>query len=115
MQAGKRDGMGSKLALQRLLPRLFEAGDAVCKAIPALEQTLDPRRLLAAGRRRAGPAWNPEVAAALGALATSLEAEASLSLFGRVSTRWDVRRLLTNLKRMQQEENADPSIREEPI
>src|SRR5215470_1976837 len=41
--------------------------------------------------------------------------EARLSLFGLLATRWDVRRLLTNLLRLRQEELRAPEILQEPI
>ena len=41
--------------------------------------------------------------------------EAHLSLFGLLGTRWDVRRLLTNLLRLRQEELRTPEILQEPI
>ncbi len=42
-------------------------------------------------------------------------AEAELSLVGRVATRWDTLRFLTNLLRLRAAERADPSILDEPI
>ena len=41
--------------------------------------------------------------------------EAGLSLFGRVCTRWDIVRFLSNLLRMQDEERRAPEILDEPI
>src|SRR5262249_7232076 len=41
--------------------------------------------------------------------------EADLSLFGRIGTRWDVGRLLTNLLRLRSEELKAPEILEEPV
>lgn len=41
--------------------------------------------------------------------------EANLSLFGRIGTRWDIGRLLSNLLRLREEELRTPEILEQPI
>jgi hypothetical protein len=41
--------------------------------------------------------------------------EADLSLFGRLATRWDIRRFLVNLLRLNDEERRTPAILDEPI
>jgi hypothetical protein len=48
-------------------------------------------------------------------LLRSLADEADLSLFGRLGTRWDLTRFLSNLLRLRQEELRAPEILEEPI
>jgi hypothetical protein len=48
-------------------------------------------------------------------LLSSLEAEANLSLVGRLAVRWDVIRCLRNLLRMRLEEERTPGLRETPI
>src|SRR3954453_3219009 len=111
MAIRERNGVGR---VRRLLPPLFDAGDAICRAMPVWERRLDPEHMLQAAQRRL-PAWDDDIATALHALVASLEHEASLNLFGRVSARWDISRLLANLMGMHQEESRDPSIRAEPI
>src|SRR3984957_14629740 len=51
----------------------------------------------------------------LSALLRACAAEAQLSLFGRLSTRWDIGRFLANLLRLRHEEAQDPSIAGERI
>ncbi|MBV8916404.1 MAG: sulfotransferase [Acetobacteraceae bacterium] len=99
------------------MPKLFALGDSIQKALPLLEQPLGADRLLAAARRRLGfdPARDPEMAGALTALVGSIEREASLNLFGRLSTRWDLCRFLANVARLQQEESRDPAIGEQKV
>jgi hypothetical protein len=48
-------------------------------------------------------------------LLSALEAEASLSLVGRMAVRWDVIRCLRNLLRLRQEEERRPGICDTPI
>jgi len=48
-------------------------------------------------------------------LLSSCNAEASLSLVGRMATRWDVLRFLTNLLRFHDAERQDPGIAKQPI
>jgi len=43
-------------------------------------------------------------------LLSALEAEANLSLVGRLAVRWDVIRCLRNLLRLRQEEERTPDI-----
>jgi hypothetical protein len=98
-------------SFRHAVPKLFAAGDAISRSLPWGEQRLRTERLL----ERAGAKGDVELTTALQALATSLETEASLSLFGTVSARWDITRLLRNFMRMQQEESRDGSIRAERI
>ena len=48
-------------------------------------------------------------------LLSALEAEANLSVVGRVAVRWDVIRCLRNLLRLRQEEERVPGLRDTPI
>ena len=48
-------------------------------------------------------------------LLTACGEEASLSLVGRLATRWDVVRFLTNLLRLQEAEARDPGIVRQPV
>jgi Sulfotransferase family len=63
-----------------------------------------------------GPDFGPgQFMEGLTILLNALEAEANLSLVGRLAVRWDTIRCMGNLLRMQREENRAPSIAETPI
>ncbi|CAB3760303.1 sulfotransferase family protein [Paraburkholderia solisilvae] len=52
---------------------------------------------------------------ALAQLQRAVHEEADLNLFGRVSTHWDILRLLTNLLILRDRELADPAILQRPV
>jgi hypothetical protein len=79
--------------------------------------SLDPQTLLDAACRKTGlsdfgsPALEPPLEVFLGACRT----EANLNLFGRMVTRWDALRLLTNRLRLEEDWRHHPAIADEPI
>jgi hypothetical protein len=69
----------------------------------------------ASGSAGSGPIGKDAIRAGLAALLDACEREARLSLFGRVSTRWDCLRLLVNLLILRSLERKDPTILARPI
>jgi hypothetical protein len=94
----------------RLLPVVeFATGVmAACRKSPDLQSSVETF-LTGAGVAR------DAIEEPLRILLHAYEQEASLTALGREAIRWDVERYLTNLYRLQEEEAADRSIREEPI
>jgi hypothetical protein len=94
----------------RLLPVVeFATGlMAACKKSPDLQSSIETF-LSGSGVAR------DAIEEPLRILLHAYEQEASLTALGREAIRWDVERYLTNLHRLQQEEAANPSIREQPI
>lgn len=91
--------------------------DCLAGAVGMLDKPLSVRALVATARRRTGLSEFGEVAFA-GPLHRLLEAcstESSLSLVGRMATKWDVVRFLSNLLRLHAEELRQPDILAEPI
>ena len=82
--------------------------DGVADALGLLRRPLRADALLALARRRSGLQDFGDMAFVdpLRRLLASCGEEASLSLVGRMATRWDVVRFLTNLLRFQDAETA---------
>jgi hypothetical protein len=91
--------------------------DSVADAAGLLRRPLRPEPLLALARRRSGlrDFGDETFVEPLRRLLSACSDEASLSLVGRMATRWDVVRFLTNLLRLQDAEARDPGILREPI
>ena len=83
------------------------------------ETTLAPEPLIAAAakatRLDAKPLADPRLIEALAALTSSLEEEASLSPFGRLAARWDLKRMLSTLLILADAERVDPAILTRPL
>ncbi|MBV8398476.1 MAG: sulfotransferase [Acetobacteraceae bacterium] len=96
---------------------LFRAADRLAEPLRLLDKPFDERELIETARRRAGSrqAATDDVLEPLGRWLTSLATEARLSVFGRISARWDALRLLANLLRFREEERQDPAIAELPV
>ncbi|MGB7976508.1 MAG: sulfotransferase [Roseiarcus sp.] len=62
-------------------------------------------------RLDAAPLADPRLVEALAALTSSLKQEASLSPFGRLAARWDIKRMLSTLMILADVEREDPTIR----
>jgi hypothetical protein len=58
---------------------------------------------------------DPHLVEALGALTSSLREEASLSPFGRLAVRWDLKRMLSTLLILADTEREDPGILTRPL
>ncbi len=95
--------------------------DRVSRLTGLGRRRLDAEKLIdaaLAGQDRSafGPEFGPEqFAEGLRHLLSALEAEANLSVVGRLAVRWDTIRCMRNLLRLRQEEARDPSICETPI
>ena len=96
---------------------VFQIADRVSDAFAPLREPLDADHLIDVARQRTGltefgktPFLGP-----LQIFLRAAYAEADLSLFGRIATRWDVIRFLSNLLRLHQEESLAPEILEQPI
>jgi Sulfotransferase family len=96
---------------------LFQIVDMLADAVSLAHSPLVADQLIAAARHRTGlhefgeaPFMTP-LRTFLGACSE----EADLSLVGRIATRWDVVRFLSNLLRLHQEETLAPGILDQPI
>jgi hypothetical protein len=96
--------------------RLFDIADRVAERVRPLRlgtpAALIDRAVASTGLRDFGN-WIFEEP--LRVLMEAMEREADLSLFGRLSGRWDILRFLTNLLRMREAERLTPTICEQPI
>ncbi len=91
--------------------------DGVADALGLLRRPLRMEALTALAIRRSGLAdfGDTEFADPLRRLVSACVDEASLSLVGRMATRWDAVRFLTNLLRFREAEARDPAILHQPI
>jgi Sulfotransferase family len=96
---------------------LLTLADGMADALGLLRRPLQVDALLALARRRSGLGdfGDTEFIDPLRRLLAACTDEASLSLIGRMATRWDVVRFLTNLLRFQDAEVRNPRILREPI
>jgi hypothetical protein len=96
---------------------LVAIADGMADASGLLRRPLQVDPLLALARRRSGLFDFGDTAFIdpLRRLLSACTDEASLSLVGRMATRWDVARFLTNLLRFQDAELRDPGILRQPI
>ena len=89
----------------------------IAAALFSLRAPLNPGELIATAQRRTGLTEFGETPFT-GALENLLRAcfeQADLSFFGRLATRWDMVRFLSNLLRMHEEEGKVPEIRDSPV
>jgi Sulfotransferase family len=96
---------------------IFQVADAVAAAVPSLREPLSAEELIASARRRTGLSEFGETRF-MGPLQNFLRAcfeEADLSLVGRIATRWDAVRFLSNLLRLREEERLAPEILDTPV
>jgi hypothetical protein len=100
-----------------LQSRAISIADAAAGAVGLLDRPLSADAMIAQAVRRAGCDDFGDFAfiEPLRRLLAACDADASLSLVGRIATRWDVIRFLTNLLRLRAEERAAPEIADEPI
>ena len=96
---------------------VLNIADGVADALGILRRPLDADALLAVAQRRSGlrDFGDTSFIDPLRRLLISCAEEASLSLVGRMATRWDVLRFLTNLLRFQDAERRDPGILDQEI
>ncbi|HET7881585.1 MAG TPA: sulfotransferase [Acetobacteraceae bacterium] len=100
-----------------LQERLIGAADRLADAAGLLRRPLRAEPLIAASLRRSRQRGfsDTEFLDPLHRLLSATADEAALSLIGRMATRWDVVRFLTNLLRFQAAEAGDASILDQPI
>jgi hypothetical protein len=96
---------------------LLTLADGMAASLGLLQRPLQVDALLTLARRRSGLGdfGDTEFIDPLRRLLAACTDEASLSLIGRMATRWDVVRFLSNLLRFQDAEARDPGILREPI
>jgi Sulfotransferase family len=96
---------------------MLALADDTAHRLGLVRRPLHAEALLSAARRRAGldAFGDPEVLDPLRRLLTACHEEADLSLVGRIATRWDVVRFLSNLLRLHDEEQRAPAILRQPI
>ena len=118
MRAGRTQGRARRLStdgraviasgLRRLAGTVFDD-----------DTRLAPEPLIAAAanatRLDVKPLADPRLVEALAALTSSLREEASLSPFGRVAARWDLKRMLSTLLILADAEREDPAISTRPL
>jgi Sulfotransferase family len=96
---------------------VLKIADGVADALGILRRPMDAEALLALARRRSGLKDFGDMAFIdpLQRLLDACTEEASLSLVGRMATRWDVLRFLTNLLRFDDAERRDHGILDQVI
>jgi Sulfotransferase family len=96
---------------------VLNMADGVADALGMLRRPLDADALLAVAQRRSGlrDFGDASFIDPLRRLLVACAEEASLSLVGRMATRWDALRFLTNLLRLQDAERRVPGILDQEI
>jgi hypothetical protein len=100
-----------------ILIRGLRVADAVVGSLGHLDRPIDPDELIRLARQRTGLRDFGDTAF-IGPLTRLLEAcstESTLSLVGRIATRWDIVRFLSNLLTLQSASAANPDIEAAPI
>src|ERR1700730_9684605 len=100
--------------LQRFV---FQVADALADAFAPLRGALSADQLIAVARRRTRMTEfgeTPFMYPLQKFLCACFE-EADLSLVGRIATRWDVVRFLSNLLRLHDEETKAPELLRQPV
>jgi hypothetical protein len=102
------------LPLQRTVLKI---ADGVADAVGLFRRPLDVDALVAAAQRRTGlnDFGDASFVDPLRRFLSSCNDEASLSLVGRMATRWDVVRFLTNLLQFHEAEQHDPGVLSQAI
>ncbi len=96
---------------------VLKIADSLADAVGLLRRPMDADALIALARQRSGlhDFGDMSFVEPLQRLLVCCNEEASLSLVGRMATRWDVLRFLTNLLRLHDAEQRDPAILQEVI
>jgi sulfotransferase family protein len=96
---------------------VFQVADTLGDVFAPTREPFSADQLIALAYRRAGLADFGETPfqAPLQRLLCACHEEANLSLVGRIVTRWDVVRFLSNLLRLAEEEKQSPEILAQPI
>ncbi|MBV9200571.1 MAG: hypothetical protein JOY83_12745, partial [Alphaproteobacteria bacterium] len=95
---------------------LFHIADTLSDALAPMREPINADELIALARRRTGLTdfGGTPFKAPLQNLLQACFEDANLSLVGRIATRWDVVRFLSNLLRLAEEEKRAPEILAEP-
>ncbi len=95
----------------------LRVADAVTARLGIMQRSQSAEEMMQAARQRSGnDDFGPlDFVPPLHTFVEACQAEADLSLVGRMATRWDTLRFLTNLLRLRQAEQADPTILDEKI
>jgi hypothetical protein len=97
--------------MARVEPALLSLADRAARRLGVGARPLDVEELIAQAERRAGRRFRSlDFAPAMRRFVESCENEAALSVFGRVSLKWDSLRLLGSVLRLDRAEEEDPSI-----
>ncbi len=96
---------------------VLKVADGVAGAVGLLHRPLDADALVALAQRRSGllDFGDTSFTEPLRLLLACCDTEATLSLVGRMATRWDVLRFLINLLQFQAAQQRDPTIVDQPI
>jgi len=100
-----------------LQTKALRAADSVAQFLGILDGPFRAQSLMAHAAKQAGSDdfGEPDIAEPLQRFLASCDAEAHLGLVGRLATKWDVGRFLTNLLQLRAAELADPAILSQPI
>lgn len=100
-----------------LLSALFRLADGLARPFNVLDRPFAVDRLLAGARRHTGfdDFGDDDFVAPMRLFLDACARESRLTVFGRLATRWDVARFLTNLLRLRAAERADPAITTRPL
>ncbi|HEX4709368.1 sulfotransferase [Phenylobacterium sp.] len=97
--------------MAHLEPALLSFADGAAQRFGLGARLLDAEEFIDRAERRAGRRFGArDFEPALRMLLESCEAEAELSVFGRLSLQWDISRLLRNLLRLEEAEEENPEI-----
>jgi Sulfotransferase family len=96
---------------------VFQVAGAVADAFAPLRDPLNADQLIAVAQRRTGLTEFGEThfRGPLQNFLCACHEEADLSLVGRIATRWDALRFLSNLLRLRDEETRAPEILDRPV
>ena len=96
---------------------VLRLADAAANVTGVLRRPMDAEKLLAVARRRTDLVdfGEPGFVEPLRRLLAACQQEASLSLVGRIATKWDVTRFLSNLLHFREAEVRDPGVLRERI
>src|SRR5262249_19169998 len=108
--------MGFQRRASTMLHVLVQTADKAARSAGIGPGGFSPRKMIAAAERRSGRSLKDRsIEGPLTKLLRAYATEADLSLFGTLAARWDCVRCLTNLLRLEQEEERSPAILREPI
>jgi hypothetical protein len=95
----------------------LRVADAMAARLGLFQRALSAEEMMEAACRRSGndDFGEPDFIPPLQTFIEACTEEAELSMIGRMATRWDTLRFLTNLLRLREAELADPTILDEPI